>query len=108
MQNGVVAGYPVIDVSVTLYDGAFHDVDSSVMVFEIAGRTAFKDALSKASPKLLEPMMKVEVVTPEEFVGDVIGDLNSRRGQVGMDPQGNATLVKANVLLQLCLDMLII
>ena len=98
MQNGVVAGYPVIDVSVTLYDGAFHDVDSSVMAFEIAGRTAFKDALSKASPKLLEPMMKVEVVTPEEFVGDVIGDLNSRRGQVqGMDPQGNATLVKANV-----------
>ncbi len=98
MQNGVVAGYPVIDISVTLYDGAFHDVDSSVMAFEIAGRSAFKDALSKSSPKLLEPMMKVEVVTPEDFVGDVIGDLNSRRGQVqGMDPQGNATLVKATV-----------
>ncbi len=98
MQNGVVAGYPVIDISVTLYDGAYHDVDSSVMAFEIAGRSAFKDALSKSKPKLLEPMMKVEVVTPEEFVGDVIGDLNSRRGQVqGMDPQGNATLVKANV-----------
>ena len=98
MQNGVVAGYPVIDISVTLYDGAYHDVDSSVMAFEIAGRSAFKDALSKSKPKLLEPMMKVEVVTPEDFVGDVIGDLNSRRGQVqGMEPQGNATLVKANV-----------
>ena len=98
MQNGVVAGYPVIDISVTLYDGAFHDVDSSVMAFEIAGRSAFKDALSKSKPKLLEPLMKVEVVTPEDFVGDVIGDLNSRRGQVqGMEPQGNATLVKANV-----------
>ncbi len=98
MQSGVVAGYPVIDISVTLYDGAFHDVDSSVMAFEIAGRSAFKDALSKSKPKLLEPMMKVEVVTPEDFVGDVIGDLNSRRGQVqGMEPQGNATLVKANV-----------
>ena len=98
MTNGVVAGYPVIDISVTLYDGAFHDVDSSVMAFEIAGRSAFKDALSKSKPKLLEPMMRVEVVTPEDFVGDVIGDLNSRRGQVqGMEPQGNATLVKANV-----------
>ena len=98
MQNGVVAGYPVIDISVTLYDGAYHDVDSSVMAFEIAGRTAFKDALSKSQPKLLEPMMKVEVVTPEDFVGDVIGDLNSRRGQVqGMEPQGNATLVKSTV-----------
>ncbi len=72
MQNGVVAGYPVIDISVTLYDGAFHDVDSSVMAFEIAGRSAFKDALSKSKPKLLEPMMRVEVVTPEDFVGDVI------------------------------------
>ena len=98
MQNGVVAGYPVIDITVTLYDGAYHDVDSSVMAFEIAGRSAFKDALSKSKPKLLEPMMRVEVVTPEDFVGDVIGDLNSRRGQVqGMEPQGNATLVKANV-----------
>jgi elongation factor G len=98
MQNGVVAGYPVIDISVTLYDGAYHDVDSSVMAFEIAGRSAFKDALTKSKPKLLEPMMQVEVVTPEDYVGDVIGDLNSRRGQVqGMEPQGNATLVKANV-----------
>ena len=98
MNNGVVAGYPVIDISVTLYDGAYHDVDSSVMAFEIAGRSAFKDALTKSKPKLLEPMMQVEVVTPEDYVGDVIGDLNSRRGQVqGMEPQGNATLVKANV-----------
>ena len=98
MNNGVVAGYPVIDISVTLYDGAYHDVDSSVMAFEIAGRSAFKDALKKSKPKLLEPMMQVEVVTPEDYVGDVIGDLNSRRGQVqGMEPQGNATLIKSNV-----------
>jgi elongation factor G len=98
MNNGVVAGFPVIDISVTLYDGAYHDVDSSVMAFEIAGRTAFKDALKKSNPKLLEPMMQVEVVTPEDYVGDVIGDLNSRRGQVqGMEPQGNATLIKSNV-----------
>ena len=98
MNNGVVAGYPVIDISVTLYDGAYHDVDYSVMAFAIAGRSAFKDALTKSKPKLLEPMMQVEVVTPEDYVGDVIGDLNSRRGQVqGMEPQGNATLVKANV-----------
>ncbi len=98
MANGVVAGYPVIDISVLLYDGAYHDVDSSVMAFEMAGRSAFKEALQKSKPKLLEPIMKVEVVTPEDYVGDVIGDLNSRRGQVqGMDPQGNATLVKSTV-----------
>ncbi len=98
MGNGVVAGYPVIDISVLLYDGAYHDVDSSVMAFEIAGRSAFKEALQKSKPKLLEPIMQVEVVTPEEYVGDVIGDLNSRRGHMqGMDPQGNATLIKATV-----------
>ena len=98
MTFGVVAGFPVTDVHVVLYDGAFHDVDSSVMAFELAGRAAFREALSKAGPKLLEPMMRVEVTTPEESVGDVIGDLNSRRGQVqGMEPQGVATLVKAMV-----------
>ena len=98
MQNGVVAGYPVIDISVTLYDGAFHDVDSSVMAFEIAGRSAFKDALSKSKPKLLEPMMRVEVVTPEDYMGDVIGDLNSRRGQISTQEQrGNATVITAMV-----------
>ena len=98
MTFGVVAGFPVTDVNVVLYDGAFHDVDSSVMAFELAGRAAFREALSKAGPKLLEPVMRVEVTTPEESVGDVIGDLNSRRGQVqGMEPQGVATLVKAMV-----------
>ena len=95
MTFGVVAGFPVTDVNVVLYDGAFHDVDSSVMAFELAGRAAFREALAKAGPKLLEPVMRVEVTTPEESVGDVIGDLNSRRGQVqGMEPQGVATLVK--------------
>ena len=98
MTSGVVAGFPVTDVSVLLYDGAYHDVDSSVMAFELAGRAAFREGLQKANPKLLEPVMRVEVVTPEDFVGDVIGDLNSRRGQVqGMEPQGVATLVRALV-----------
>jgi len=98
MSSGVVAGFPVTDVSVVLYDGAYHDVDSSVMAFELAGRAAFREGLQKAMPKLLEPVMRVEVVTPEDFVGDVIGDLNSRRGQVqGMEPQGVATLIRAMV-----------
>ena len=98
MTFGVVAGFPVTDVHVVLYDGAFHDVDSSVMAFELAGRAAFREALGKAGPKLLEPIMRVEVITPEESVGDVIGDLNSRRGQVQeMEPQGVAKLVKAMV-----------
>jgi len=98
MTFGVVAGFPVTDVKVVLYDGAYHDVDSSVMAFELAGRAGFREGLQKAGPKLLEPVMRVEVVTPEEFVGDVIGDLNSRRGQVqGMEPQGVNTLVKAMV-----------
>jgi len=98
MTFGVVAGFPVTDVNVVLYDGAFHDVDSSVMAFELAGRAGFREGLQKAGPKLLEPVMRVEVVTPEDFVGDVIGDLNSRRGQVqGMEPQGINTLVKAMV-----------
>ena len=98
MTFGVVAGFPVTDVKVVLYDGAFHDVDSSVMAFELAGRAGFREGLQKAGPKLLEPVMRVEVVTPEDFVGDDIGDLNSRRGQVqGMEPQGINTLVKAMV-----------
>ena len=98
MTFGVVAGFPVTDVHVVLYDGAYHDVDSSVMAFELAGRAGFREGLQKAGPKLLEPVMRVEVITPEDFVGDVIGDLNSRRGQVqGMEPQGVATLIKAMV-----------
>jgi elongation factor G len=98
MDTGVVAGYPVIDFKATLIDGAYHDVDSSVLAFEIASRAAFREGMSKAQPKLLEPVMKVEVVTPEENMGDIIGDLNSRRGQVlGMEPRGNAQVINAYV-----------
>ncbi|PKU21848.1 elongation factor G [Telmatospirillum siberiense] len=98
MENGVLAGFPMVDFKATLYDGAYHDVDSSVLAFEIAARAAFREGIAKAGPKLLEPMMKVEVVTPEEYMGDVIGDLNSRRGQVnGMDSRGNARVIEAMV-----------
>jgi elongation factor G len=97
-MSGVLAGFPVIDFAATLADGASHDVDSSVMAFEIAGRMAFREAMEKAGPKLLEPVMKVEVVTPEEYMGDIIGDLNSRRGNIqGMDTRGNARVVDATV-----------
>jgi elongation factor G len=96
--TGVLAGFPVIDLKVVLFDGAYHEVDSSVLSFEIAARAAFKDGVIKAAPKLLEPIMRVEVVTPEEYMGDVIGDLNSRRGQVtGMDTRGNARVIDAMV-----------
>ena len=95
---GVLAGYPVVDIKATLLDGAFHDVDSSVLAFEIASKAAFKDGVSKAGPILLEPVMKVEVITPEDYMGDIIGDLNSRRGQVGgMEPRGNAQIINAHV-----------
>ena len=88
----------MIDFSVRLIDGAYHDVDSSVMAFEIASRAAFREAMKSASPKLLEPVMAVEVVTPEEYMGDIIGDLNSRRGQVGgMNARGNAQVIDAKV-----------
>ncbi len=98
LENGVLAGFPLIDFKATLVDGAYHDVDSSVMAFEIAARAAFREGIPKAGPKLLEPIMSVEVVTPEEYMGDVIGDLNSRRGQVsGMDTRGNARVVNAMV-----------
>lgn len=98
LDSGVIAGFPCIDFKATLMDGAYHDVDSSVMAFEIAGRGAFREGIVKAGPKLLEPIMNVEVVTPEEYMGDVIGDLNSRRGQVsGMDQRGNARVVSAMV-----------
>ena len=97
-QSGVMAGFPCIDFKATLYDGNYHDVDSSVLAFEIASRAAFREGMSKADPKLLEPMMKVEVVTPEEYMGDVIGDLNSRRGQVQeMNTRGNANVINAMV-----------
>ena len=97
-DTGVIAGFPVIDFQAELVDGASHDVDSSVLAFEIAARAAFREAMEKASPKLLEPVMKVEVITPEDYVGDIIGDLNSRRGQVGgMDQRGNARAIDAMV-----------
>ena len=97
-NNGILAGFPIIDYKVTIIDGLHHDVDSSVLAFEIASRMCFKEACQKATLKLLEPMMKVEVVTPEDFMGDVIGDLNSRRGQVGAtEPRGNATAISATV-----------
>jgi elongation factor G len=98
MRTGTVAGYPVQDVKVTLYDGQHHSVDSSEMAFKIAGSMAFKDAMENAQPTLMEPIMTVTVVVPEEYVGDVIGDLNSRRGRpLGMEPKGNVTEIKAEV-----------
>ncbi|MFI4936197.1 MAG: elongation factor G [Caulobacterales bacterium] len=97
-DNGLLAGFPVIDFKATLIDGDYHDVDSSVLAFEIAARAAFRELRDKASPKLLEPIMKVEVTTPEDYVGDVIGDLNSRRAQIqGSDQRGNAQVVIAMV-----------
>ena len=98
MQNGVVAGYPVVDVKATLYDGSYHDVDSSEMAFKIAGSMAFKEAAKKANPVLLEPIMKVEVEVPEEYMGDVIGDINRRRGQVSsMEDRAGNKIVTAMV-----------
>jgi elongation factor G len=97
-NTGVLAGFPMIDFQATLTDGAYHDVDSSVMAFEIAARAAYREGMEKAGAQLLEPIMKVEVVTPEEYMGDIIGDLNSRRGQVsGMDQRGNARVIDAMV-----------
>jgi len=97
-ESGLLAGFPLIDFKVRLIDGAYHDVDSSVMAFEIASRAAIREAMPKLGVKLLEPVMKVEVVTPEEYMGDVIGDLNSRRGQISAtDPRGNATAISAMV-----------
>jgi elongation factor G len=98
MDNGLLAGFPLIDFKATLIDGAYHDVDSSVLAFEIAARAAFKELRERGSPKLLEPIMKVEVLTPDEYMGDVIGDLNSRRGQIsGTETRGNAQVVTAMV-----------
>ncbi len=97
-ETGIIAGFPVINIEIELYDGKYHDVDSSALAFEIAARAAFKEAMAKAGPQLLEPVMKVEVVTPEEYMGDVIGDLNSRRGMIqGMEDRGNAKVVLAMV-----------
>lgn len=98
MDTGVLAGYPVVDIKATLYDGSYHEVDSSEMAFKIAGSMAFKDACHKAKPVLLEPIMSVEVVTPEEYMGEVMGDLNSRRGKIqSMEKRGNAQIIKSEV-----------
>ena len=98
MENGVIAGYPVVDCKVTLYDGSYHDVDSSEMAFKIAGSMGFKEGAAKAKPVLLEPIMKVEVVTPEDYMGDVMGDIQSRRGTpTGMEDRGNAKVIPAMV-----------
>ncbi|WP_026381894.1 elongation factor G [Afifella pfennigii] len=98
LGSGVLAGFPMVDIKATLLDGAYHDVDSSVLAFEIAARAAFREGAQKAKPVLLEPVMKVEVVTPDDYTGSVIGDLNSRRGQVqGQEMRGNATVVNAMV-----------
>ena len=98
MENGIIAGYPVVDVKVTLYDGSYHDVDSSEMAFKIAGSMCFKEGAKSADPVLLEPVMRIEVVTPEEYMGDVMGDLNRRRGLVqGMDDAPSGKVINAEV-----------
>jgi elongation factor G len=98
MESGTLAGYPVVDIRVTLVDGSYHEVDSSEMAFKVAGSMAFKNAVQRGKPVLLEPVMAVEVVTPEEYLGDVMGDLNARRGQVeGLEPRGNTQVIKARV-----------
>ena len=97
-DNGVLIGFPMVDMKVTLYDGAFHEVDSSAIAFEIASRSAMKEGCEKAGVKLLEPIMDVEVVTPGDFVGGVIGDINCRRGQIrDQEMRGNATVIRAYV-----------
>jgi elongation factor G len=98
LQSGVIAGFPIVDVKVALTDGSYHDVDSSEMAFKIAGSMAFKEAAKKAQPVILEPMMNVEVVCPESYMGDVLGDLSSRRGKIGgMTQRGEAQVIAATV-----------
>src|SRR6185369_10745274 len=97
-ENGVLAGYPIVDVKVTVFDGSYHEVDSSEMAFKIAGSIGFKDGCKKANPVLLEPIMKVEVLTPEEFMGSIIGDLNSRRGKIlNMTARHTTQVISAEV-----------
>jgi elongation factor G len=98
LEGGILAGFPMSDIKVTLYDGSYHDVDSSEMAFKIAGSLGLKEAVRKAKPVLLEPIMAVEVVVPEEYMGDVIGDLNSRRGRIeGMELRGTTQIIKSSV-----------
>ena len=97
-QSGILAGYPVIDFKIRLIDGSYHEVDSSEMAFKIAGSMAFKNAMQKADPVILEPMMKVEVTVPEEYMGDVMGDVSSRRGRIeGMEPRNGAQIIRGFV-----------
>lgn len=108
MSNGVLAGFPVVDVCAVLVDGSYHDVDSSVLAFQLAARGAFREGMKKAAPKMLEPIMRVEVVTPEEHLGDVIGDLNSRRGQInsfGDKPGGLKVCLRTSYFLLHFLDL---
>jgi elongation factor G len=98
LENGVIAGYPLVDIKVTLYDGSYHDVDSNEMAFKLAGSLALREGAQEASPVLLEPLMKVEVVTPEDYMGDVMGDLNRRRGIVaGMEDSVSGKIIRASV-----------
>jgi elongation factor G len=98
IQSGILAGYPVVDIKVTVFDGSYHDVDSSEMAFKIAGSMGFREGARKASPALLEPIMKVEVVTPEDYMGDVVGDINRRRGIIhGMDDTPSGKVVRCEV-----------
>jgi elongation factor G len=98
MESGVLAGYPVVDFTAAVTYGSYHEVDSSEMAFKIAGSMAFKEAMSKASPTILEPIMSLEVVTPDEFIGDVISDINRRRGRIGgQEPRGNTQVINAHV-----------
>ena len=98
MASGVMAGYPVVDVKVTLFDGSYHEVDSSEMAFKIAGSMAFKEAMQKAAPVLLEPIMRVEVTVPEEYMGDVIGDVSSRRGRIeGSEDVNGSKIIRSFV-----------
>jgi elongation factor G len=98
MENGILAGYPVVDVKATLVDGSYHEVDSSEMAFKIAGSLAFKEGARKATPVLLEPIFKLEVTVPDEYLGEVIGDLNSRRGRVeGMEPRNGVQVIRGYV-----------
>lgn len=105
MSNGVLAGFPVVDVRAVLVDGSYHDVDSSVLAFQLAARGAFREGVRKAGPKMLEPIMKVEVITPEDHLGDVIGDLNSRRGQINSfgDKPGGLKVTQTNPIVSFLL-----
>jgi elongation factor G len=98
MESGVLAGYPVVDIRIELVDGSYHEVDSSEMAFKVAGSMAFKEAMKRGKAKLLEPVMAIEVITPEDYLGDVMGNLNSRRGRVeSLEPVGNAQVIRASV-----------